>query len=73
MAMKTAMLRHAKWLPMPDDCVRAVNVEERREQGQHDDDANDFIDTNEVDGDHQPLEGDPDAPQDPLDNLANDR
>lgn len=72
MAMKTALLRHAKWLPMPDDCLRAVNVDERREMGIADD-GNDFIDA-EVTEYRDESDGDDDGAQkDPLDNLADDR
>jgi recombinational DNA repair protein RecT len=73
MSMKTALLRHAKWLPMPDDCLRAVNVDERREMGVPED-VNEFIDAEVTDqrDDGYDDNGD-DAPTDPLNTLADDR
>lgn len=72
MAMKTAMLRHAKWLPMPDDCMRAVNLDERREMGIPDDEHDEFIDATVVEGDAA-QDGDPEGQPDQLDDLANNR
>jgi recombination protein RecT len=73
MSMKTALLRHAKWLAMPDDCLRAVNVDERREMGVPED-VNEFIDAEVTDqrDDGYDDNGD-DAPKDPLNTLADDR
>ena len=74
MAMKTALLRHAKWLPMPDDCLRAVNVDERREMGIADDGGSEFIDAEVTDQrDDGYDESGEDAPKDPLNALADDR
>lgn len=69
MAMKTALLRHAKWLPMPDDCMRAVNLDERREMGLSDD-GEEYIDADVVE---TPEPDDDDAGTDKLTDLANNR
>ena len=45
MAMKTAVLRLAKWLPMPDDSKRVISRDEMREAGVMDEDMRATIDT----------------------------
>lgn len=63
MVLKVALTRHAKWLPMPDDCRRAVQRDELREQGLPVEDGDDeYIDTDVV----EPDEGAPPADLDDL-------
>lgn len=73
MAMKTAVLRLGKWLPMPDDSKRVIGRDEQREAGVTDDDMQVVIDTIGRERDPDPEPSAPSTLDDLVDTTAIDR